>query len=84
MSFIPDLFEFSIAGMRPFSKMAIELITVGEPGLKGIVEGNIEAYNEEAFVPKTKQELLAKWDAETEAINHYFCANYGRAFSGDL
>ena len=67
-----DLFEFSIAGMRPFSKMAIELITIGGPALKGIVEGNMEAYNEEAFVPKTKEELLAKWDAETEVINHYF------------
>lgn len=67
-----DLFEFSIAGMRPFAKLAVELISIGGPALKGIVDKNMEAYNEEGFVPKTKEELLKKWDEETETINHYF------------
>ncbi|MCJ8152410.1 damage-inducible protein DinB [Chryseobacterium sp. SSA4.19] len=67
-----ELFEFSIGKMRPFSKLALELISIGGPGLKGIVEKNTEAYNEEAFNPKTKEELLKKWDEETETINNYF------------
>jgi hypothetical protein len=36
-----DLFEFSIGGMRPFSKLALELIAIGGPALKSIVEGTI-------------------------------------------
>lgn len=67
-----ELFEFSVAGMRPFAKMAVELISMGGPGLKGIVDQQTEAYSEEAFNPKTKEELLKKWDEETETISHYF------------
>lgn len=67
-----ELFEFSIGGMRPFSKLAIELISIAGPGLKGIVETQIEEFSEEAFQPKTKEDILAKWDEETEVINQYF------------
>jgi len=67
-----ELFKFSIGGMRPFAKLAVELISIAGPGLKGINEKKMEAYDEEAFNPKTKQELLAKWDEETEVINHHF------------
>lgn len=67
-----ELFGFSIGGMRPFAKLAVELISIAGPALKGIVEKQIEAFSEEAFQPKTKEEILAKWDSETEVINHYF------------
>ncbi|MCX8531323.1 DinB family protein [Chryseobacterium luquanense] len=67
-----ELFEFSIGGMRPFAKLAVELISIAGPALKGIVEGQMEEFSEEAFQPKTKEEILAKWDSETEVINHYF------------
>lgn len=67
-----ELFEFSIGGMRPFAKLAVELISIAGPALKGIVETQIEEFSEEAFQPKTKEEILAKWDSETEVINHYF------------
>ncbi|MBW8523209.1 damage-inducible protein DinB [Chryseobacterium chendengshani] len=67
-----DLFEFSIGKMRPFAKLAVELISIGGPALKGIVEAQVEAFSEEAFQPKTKEDILAKWDEETEVINHYF------------
>jgi len=67
-----ELFEFSIEGMRPFAKLAVELISIAGPALKGIVEKQVEEFSEEAFQPKTKEEILAKWDAETEVINHYF------------
>lgn len=67
-----ELFEFSIGGMRTFAKLAVELVSIAGPALKGIVDHQVEAFSEEAFKPKTKEELLAKWDAETEVINHYF------------
>lgn len=67
-----ELFEFSVGGMRPFAKLAVELISIAGPALKGIVEGQVEAFSEEAFQPKNKEEILAKWDSETEVINHYF------------
>ena len=67
-----ELFEFSIGGMRPFAKLAVELVSIAGPALKGIVDHQVEAFSEEAFKPKTKEELLAKWDSETEVINHYF------------
>ncbi|AZA77637.1 damage-inducible protein DinB [Chryseobacterium sp. G0186] len=67
-----ELFEFSIGGMRPFAKLAVELISIGSIALKGITENNMEAYTEEGFNPKTKEEILKKWDEETVAINHYF------------
>ena len=67
-----DLFEFSIGGMRPFGRMAVEMISIGSPALKGILEQSMDAYNEEAFQPKTKQELLDRWDEETVLINDYY------------
>ena len=67
-----DLFEFSIGGMRPFGRMAVEMISIGSPALKGILEKSMDAYNEEAFQPKTKQELLDRWDEETVLINDYY------------
>lgn len=67
-----ELFGFSIGGMRPFAKLAVELISIAGPALKGIVEKQVGEFSEEAFQPKTKEEILAKWDSETEVINHYF------------
>jgi uncharacterized damage-inducible protein DinB len=67
-----DLFEFSIGGIRPFAKLAVELIGIAGPALKGINEKTTEAYHEDSFVPTTKAELLKKWDEETDVINHYF------------
>ncbi|RKT01385.1 DinB family protein [Chryseobacterium defluvii] len=67
-----ELFEFSVGGMRPFAKLAVELISIGGPALKGIVERNMEGYSEEGFAPKTKADILERWDKETEVINHYF------------
>ena len=67
-----DLFEFSIGGMRPFGRMAVEMISIGSPALKGILDKSMDAYNEEGFQPKTKQELLDRWDEETLLLNEYF------------
>ena len=62
-----ELFEFSIGGMRPFSKLILELISIAEPGLRGIVERNEQPYNHQLAL-NTKNELLARWDADTPKI----------------
>lgn len=67
-----DLFEFSIGGMRPFAKLAVEMISIASPALKGILKNDMDKYNENGFEPKTKQELLDRWDQETILINEYF------------
>ncbi|MBZ4188290.1 DinB family protein [Niabella beijingensis] len=67
-----ELFEFSVGGMRPFSQLAIELLSIGGPALKAIAGREATPYTEEGIAPKTKQELLALWDAETATINEYF------------
>jgi len=66
-----DLFEFSIGRMRPFSKLTLELLAIGGPALKSIVDGTINEFDE-TFSPTTKSELLEKWDEQTEVINEYF------------
>ena len=67
-----ELFSFSIGGMRPFALMTVELISIGGPALQSIVGDKTEAYDEHAFSPKNKAEILERWDKETEVINHYF------------
>ncbi|WP_379965954.1 DinB family protein [Epilithonimonas sp. UC225_85] len=66
-----DLFEFSIGGMRPFSKLTLELLAIAGPALEAIVDG-INNVFDESFQPTTKAEILAKWDGHTEVINEYF------------
>jgi len=62
-----ELFEFSIGGMRPFSDLAKELLSIAEPGLRGIVERTDKPYNHDLALT-TKAELLAQWDADTPKI----------------
>ena len=63
-----DFFEFSIGGMRPFAKLVTELLAIGAPGLKAIVERSVSSFNEEAATFATKADYLAAWDAATDAI----------------
>jgi len=64
-----DFFEFSIAGMRTPAQLTTELLSIGGPALKAIVERNDQPYSEVGLSLSTKADYLAKWDAETEAIN---------------
>ncbi|HEX8577299.1 MAG TPA: DinB family protein [Flavobacterium sp.] len=65
-----EFFEFSIGGMRPFSQLVSELLSVGAPGLKGIVNQEITPFTEMFQQLTTKAEYLEKWDDATEEINH--------------
>lgn len=66
-----ELFELSIGGMRPFSELVMELLSLAVPGLVGIVNNTTEAYNHDLGL-KTKAELLAQWDADTPKIIELF------------
>lgn len=80
-----DFFEFSIGGMRPAAKLASELLSIGGPALKSIVENNSQPYTEEGFELTTKEQYLKKWDEETEAINTYWSqlspSDFSRTFN---
>ena len=68
------LFSHSIGGMRPFSEIIMELISIAGPGIHGMVTGEwIQLGEMEQFKNKTelktKAELLAVWDEITELID---------------
>ncbi|MGS0525217.1 hypothetical protein ACU8V7_08585 [Zobellia nedashkovskayae] len=42
-----DFFEYTIGGMRPFSKMVDELLSIAGPGIQEIVTGKQAAFTEE-------------------------------------
>lgn len=66
-----ELFEFSIGGMRPFAELVKEILTVGLPGLEGMVNNTTEGFNHD--VPfNTKEALLAEWDRQTPLITEYY------------
>ena len=62
-----QLFTFSVGGMRPFGELALEMLTMAEPMIRGIVTGAWETSQDRS--PRPKAELLRQWDKSTEAIN---------------
>jgi uncharacterized damage-inducible protein DinB len=67
-----DFFEFSIGGMRPFSKLVDELLGIAVPALKGIVNKDVQPYTEATEKLIFKQQYLEKWDEATLKINQYW------------
>jgi uncharacterized damage-inducible protein DinB len=70
----PDdkLFSYSLGGMRSFAELAMEMVRMGAPGVRGVVVGKWQTWDEVAKsypTPSTKDELLALWDRATEQIN---------------
>jgi uncharacterized damage-inducible protein DinB len=65
-----QLFTYSIGGMRTFAQLITEMLTMGAPGIRGVVNGTWDSYPEiEASVKfKTKKELRELWDRSTEEI----------------
>ena len=62
-----QLFGFSVGGMRPFGAMALEMITMAAPMVRGVVKGEWDtAMDREA---RPKQEILRLWDEATEEID---------------
>jgi hypothetical protein len=66
----PDehLFTYSIGGMRPFGALTNELLRMALPTVTGIASGTWETWSD-AEGPRTKAELLQRWDADTPQID---------------
>lgn len=64
-----DFFEFQIGGMRPFSEMVKELLAIAEPGLREIVTGKLEKFEEQRDYGAKKSILLKAWDESTANID---------------
>ena len=67
-------FNFSIGGMRPFSELTWEMLTIAAPGITGIVTGHWgnlgdDTHNYAASAPKTKEGFLKLWDESTATLN---------------
>jgi uncharacterized damage-inducible protein DinB len=70
------LFSYSIGGMRPFSEIARELLGIAGSGITGIATRNWDMppqwdYNNDEDAPKTKADLLSRWDAVTREIDKH-------------
>ncbi|MCA1586879.1 MAG: DinB family protein [Acidobacteria bacterium] len=65
----PDdkLLSFSLGGMRPFGELAMEMITMTVPMVRGAVAGDWNAATSRE--PRPKHELLRLWDESTEQLN---------------
>lgn len=61
------LFTFSIGGMRPFGELAMEIITMGVPMLRGVVSGDWSAPTSRD--PRPKHEVLRLLDESTEQLD---------------
>ena len=64
------MFNYSIGGMRTFAKLMAELLTLGAPGIRGVVHRKWEGYQdvESSFRFSSKRDLLELWDISTEEI----------------
>ena len=65
----PDdrLFTFSLGSMRPFGAMALEMVTMAEPMVRGIVTGAWDQSLTREERPKA--DVLRLWDQSTAQIN---------------
>ena len=64
----PDdkLLSFSVASMRPFGAMALELLSIAEPMVRGVLTGT---WSTDRATATTKSEILRLWDESTSAID---------------
>ncbi|KAA6439861.1 damage-inducible protein DinB [Dyadobacter flavalbus] len=72
-----EFYTFSIGGMRTYAQLTMEMTDLALPGIKGIATGDWSGYgdsgdNTHSTAPKTKKEVLEKWDFITDQINAYW------------
>ena len=60
------LFTYSVGGMRPFSALAMEMVGMAAPMVRGILTGN---WDYVALEAKTRPALLSLWDQGTAELN---------------
>jgi uncharacterized damage-inducible protein DinB len=61
------LFGFSVGGMRPFGALALEMVSMAVPMVRGAVSGDWTTSSSRETQPK--QEVLRLWDESTEQLN---------------
>jgi uncharacterized damage-inducible protein DinB len=69
------LFTYSIGGMRPFAELAMEMVRMAVPGLRAVIGGKWQAWEEltAAYpMPKTKADLLRLWDKTTDDMRSWW------------
>ena len=62
-----QLFTFSIGGMRSFGELAMELLAMAVPTVKGAISGEWEQAMDRTRRPKA--ELLKRWDENTAELD---------------
>lgn len=65
----PDdqFFTFSIGSMRPFGVLALEIVTMGVPMVRGVLSGDWESSRNRDPLPRS--EILRLWDEATEQLD---------------
>jgi hypothetical protein len=62
-----QLFSFSLGGMRPFGALALEMLSMAAPMVRGVVTGDWDSsMTREA---RSREEILRLWDESTDHIN---------------
>jgi len=62
-----QLFTFVIGGMRPLGALALEMIMMAVPMVRGVVSGEWSTPGNRGPLPK--QELLRQWDESTTQLD---------------
>jgi len=65
----PDdkLFAFSVGGMRPFGALAMEMVTMAVPMVRGAISGDWTTSTSRETRPK--EEVLRLWDGSTKELD---------------
>ncbi len=68
-----ELFDYSIGGMRTFSKMVQELLDISAPGIRQMAGGKAPEINtDHNEKSNSKADILKLWDEATLEINKYW------------
>jgi uncharacterized damage-inducible protein DinB len=62
-----QLFTFSVGGMRPFGDLALELVSMAVPMVRGVVTGEWDSLTSREQRPRP--ELLRQWDEDTAELD---------------
>ena len=62
-----QLFTFSVGGMRPFGALAMEMVSMAAPVIRGIATGEWNTTFDRE--PRPKADILRLWDESTEQID---------------
>jgi uncharacterized damage-inducible protein DinB len=62
-----ELFRFSIGGLRPFASLAMEMVSMAAPMVRGVATGRWDFLANRDV--KSRDEILRHWDESTQEMN---------------